>query len=104
MVVVAFLLDISELPSLLYIYDASPYQWNFLEGHLEWYDILLIYALSSEETFLLGMSSQPFHLLPTHGTLNLTPSLLFIRSRTNQRPQPRPKAQYIILGPCPYNP
>ena len=45
MVVAVFLLDIFELPSLLYVYDASPYQWNFLEGHLEWYDILLIYAL-----------------------------------------------------------
>ena len=44
-VVVAFLLDIFELPSPLYVYDASPCQWNFLEGHLEWYDILLIYAL-----------------------------------------------------------
>ena len=44
-VVAAFLLDISEFPSILYVYDASPYQWSFLEGHLEWYDILLIYAL-----------------------------------------------------------
>ena len=41
---------------------------------------------------------QPFYLHPTHGTLNLTPSLLFIHSQTNQRPQPRPKAQYIILA------
>ena len=52
---------------------------------------------SSEVTSLLSMPSQSFHLLPTHGTLSLTPSLLFIR------PQPRHKAQYIILGSCPYN-
>ena len=39
----------------------------------------------------------------THGTLSLTPSLLFIRPRTNQRPRLRPKAQYIVLGPYPYN-
>ena len=36
---------------------------------------------------------QPFHLQPTHGTLSLTHSLLFIRPRTNQYPKPRPKAQ-----------
>ena len=46
---------------------------------------------------------QPFHLHVTYGTLNLTPLLLFIRPRTNQRPQPKPKIQYIILGPYPYN-
>ena len=45
---------------------------------------------------------QPIHLQNTHGTLSLTPSLLFIRPQTNQRPQPRPKAQYIILGHYPY--
>ena len=46
---------------------------------------------------------QPFHLLPTHKTLSLTFSLLFIRPRTNQRSRPRPKAQYIIMDPYPYN-
>ena len=45
---------------------------------------------------------QSFHLQPTHGTLSLTPQLLFIRPRTNQHPRPRPKAQYIILGPYHY--
>ena len=45
---------------------------------------------------------QPFHLQHTHGTLSLTPALLFILSQTNQRPRPRPKAQYIILGLYPY--
>ena len=45
---------------------------------------------------------QPFHWQPIHGTLNLTPLLLFICPRTNQRPRPRPNAQYIILGPYPY--
>jgi len=44
-VAATFLLDIFELLSLLYVYKASPYQWNFLEGHLEWWDTLLIYAL-----------------------------------------------------------
>ena len=38
----------------------------------------------------------------THGALNLTPSQLLIRPRTNQRPRPKPKAQYTILGPYPY--
>ena len=46
---------------------------------------------------------QPFHLLPTYETLSLTSSLLFIRSWINQRPWPLPKAQYINLGPYPYN-
>ena len=46
---------------------------------------------------------QSFHLQPTHGTLSLIPSLLFICPRTNQRPRPRPKAQCIILGLYPYN-
>ena len=46
---------------------------------------------------------QSFHLLPTHRTLSLTFSLLFIRPRTNQRPRPSPKAQYVILGSYPYN-
>ena len=45
---------------------------------------------------------QPIHLQNTHETLSLTPSLLFIRPRINQRPWPRPNAQYIILGPYPY--
>ena len=47
---------------------------------------------------------QPFHLQPTHGALSLTPSLLFIRPRTNQRSQPRPKAQGPIynFGLYPY--
>ena len=46
---------------------------------------------------------QPFHLLATHRTLSLTLSLLFIHHRINQRPRSRPKTQYIILGPYPYN-
>ena len=46
---------------------------------------------------------QPFHLLPTHRTLSLTSLLLFIRPRTNQHPQLRSKALYIILGSYPYN-
>ena len=57
--VTTFLLDIFELPSLLYIYNASFYQCNFLEGHLEWYDILLIYAL-----FIRG-DIPPQHAFPT---------------------------------------
>ena len=40
----SFSLDISELPSFLYIHDERPYHWNFLEGHLEHYDIHLTYA------------------------------------------------------------
>ena len=47
--------------------------------------------------------SQPFCLHVTHGALNLTPSQLLIRPRTNQRPRAKPKAQYTILGPYPYN-
>ena len=54
----------------------------------------------SEDALLLG---PPFYLHVTYGTLNLTPLLLFIHLRTNQHHRPRPKAQYIILGPYPYN-
>ena len=54
----------------------------------------------SKETLLLR---PPFHLHVTYGTLNLTPLVLFIRPQTNQRPRPKPKAQYTILGPYPYN-
>ena len=46
---------------------------------------------------------QPFHLHVTYRTLNLTPLLLFIRPWTNQHSRPKPKAQYTILGPYPYN-
>ena len=46
---------------------------------------------------------QPFNLHVTYGNLNLTPSPLFFRPRTNQRPQPNPKAQYTILGLYLYN-
>ena len=62
----------------------------------------MTYALFIRGDSSLDNLPQPFHLQPTHGTLSLTPSLLFIRPRTNQRPRPRPKAQYIILGPYPY--
>ena len=47
--------------------------------------------------------SQHFCLHVIYGTLSLTPSLLFNRPWTNQHPLPRPKAQYMILGPYPYN-
>ena len=57
----------------------------------------------SEERLLVGLSSQSFYLHLTHEILSLIPSLLFIRPWTNQRPRPRPKAQYTISGPYPYN-
>ena len=86
MVVATFLLDISELSSLLYVYDAIAYQWNFLEGHLEWYDILLIYNMFTRGDIPPWHAFHTFHLLPTHGAPSLTPLLLFIHPRTNQRP------------------
>ena len=64
--------------------------------------ISLIDEFAPEITIVSDNLPHPFHLQPTHGTLSLTPSLLFIRPRTNQCPWPRPKAQYIILGPYPY--
>ena len=47
---------------------------------------------------------QPFHLQHTQETLNLTPSLPFIRPRIIPRSRPRPKAQGLIynLGPHPF--
>ena len=62
----------------------------------------MTYALFIRGDSSLENLPQPFHLQLTHGTLSLRPSLLFIRPWTNQRPGPRPKAQYIILGPYPY--
>ena len=38
----SFLLDISELPSFLYVHNSCPYQWNFLEDHYERQDIYLV--------------------------------------------------------------
>ena len=55
-----------------------------------------------EETILLGPPFPTFRLHVTHETLNLTPSQLLIRPWTNQRPRPKPKTQYTILGPYPY--
>ena len=37
----SFLLDISEFPSSLYLYDARPYHWSFLEGHLDCWNTYL---------------------------------------------------------------
>ena len=64
--------------------------------------ILYLCFVNLRRHFSSACLPQPFHLLPTHGILSLTPSLLFIRPWTNQRPWPRTKTQYIILGPYPY--
>ena len=60
-----------------------------------WYtfDLCFVYPRRHSSSACLP---QPFHSQPTHGTLNLTPLLLFIHLRTNQCPQPKSKAQYII--------
>ena len=34
----SFPLDIFEFPSFLYICEAHPYHWSFLEGHRDYYD------------------------------------------------------------------
>ena len=47
--------------------------------------------------------SQLFRLYVIYGTLSLTPLILFIHLLTNQRSRPRAMAQYMILGPYPYN-
>ena len=52
-----------------------------------WYTFDLCF-IHPRRHFSLACLPQPFHLLPTHGTLILTLSLLFIRSRTNQRLRP----------------
>ena len=54
----------------------------------------------SKDTLLLGPL---FQLHVTYGILNLTPSLLFIHPRINQRPWTKPKAQHTILGLYTYN-
>ena len=60
------------------------------------FDLCFVYP---RRQFFSDHLFQPFHLHVTYRTLNLTPSLLFISPRTNQRPRPKPKAQYTILGP-----
>ena len=43
------------------------------------------------------------HLLSTYGIWSENISQLFASPQTYLYPRIKPKAQYIILGPCPYN-
>ena len=62
-----------------------------------------LHYVYSRRYYSLDQLPQRFHLRQIHETLSLTPSLLFISPRTNQRPRLRLKAQNIVLGPYPYN-
>ena len=88
-----FPLDISEFLSSLYIYDARPYYWSFLKGHINYQDThwncsqFIREGITPRTTFPFAPHSRDFELGPSaiiHSFLDYLCSRL------------RSKAQYII--------
>ena len=96
----SFLLNISQLPFVLYVHNAYPYQQNFLECYFGRQntpsDLCFVQPRRYSSS---AYPLQPSHLQLAHGVLSLTSSLLFICPRTTRRLQTRPKVQHIFLGP-----
>ena len=95
----SFPLDISELPSLLYVHDEHSYHWNFLKGHLEHYDIHLtcVWLIRGD---IPSWPTFPFVIYSWNSELN-TPTTIYLSS---DHPTFSAKAQGPIynLGPYPY--
>ena len=89
----SFPLDISEFSSSLYVYDARPYHWSFLKGHLDCWNTYLrcIYHVRGD---IPPRTTLPFIFC------SLSPgSKLFITIRSSSDyscSRPSPKAQYMI--------
>ena len=101
----SFSLDISKFPSSLYVYDARPYHWSFLESHLDCWNTDLSCIIMSKEIFLLIISFRttlPFVFCSLNPRFE---SFITIRSSSDYScSRPRPNAQYMIwaLDPTTY--
>ena len=88
-----FTFDISEFLSSLYVYDACPYHWSFLESHLDCWNTYLscIYHIQWN---IPPWTTFPFASCSL--SLGSEPFITICLSLDHSCSRPRSKAQYII--------